>query len=296
MLKIQYLVGGLPFQANDYYATADGLQQVWLKRLQFYLSAFRLVDANGNPNLIEESVALVNALRDTTYLLGTSNVDSVTSVMFGVGVPPVYNHLDPSTYPPGHPLANQDPSMHWGWVAGYRFVAIEGDARQREETTANAFEIHTVEDSLYRQVQTTVSQHVVNDTLVLTLRMDIGMVLDGIPVFQGLINHSAEAEAITLMNNMATKVFLPATTSVPEPPTAMACRLTPNPAGEHCTVCLPSDGVVSVVSSNAIESVIGVFSQGQQTLNIMGFPAGSYMVALQHGAFRTNLGTLVVAR
>ncbi|MBK7304311.1 MAG: hypothetical protein IPI90_13940 [Saprospiraceae bacterium] len=24
------------------------------------------------------------------------------------------------------PLAFQDPSMHWGWTSGYRFIALEG--------------------------------------------------------------------------------------------------------------------------------------------------------------------------
>ena len=69
---------------------------------------------------------LVNASEATEVDLGSHDVTNVEAVHFHIGVDSSVNHSDPASYPMGHPLAPVFPSMHWGWAAGYRFVAIEG--------------------------------------------------------------------------------------------------------------------------------------------------------------------------
>src|SRR5439155_7346947 len=45
---------------------------------------------------------------------------------FNIGLPPAINHKDPTAYPAGHPLNPQVNGLHWGWMGGYVFLALEG--------------------------------------------------------------------------------------------------------------------------------------------------------------------------
>ena len=48
---------------------------------------------------------------------------------FAIGVTPEINSLseeDFTTRPAGDPLGLQNPSMHWSWATGYRFLRIDG--------------------------------------------------------------------------------------------------------------------------------------------------------------------------
>lgn len=72
------------------------------------------------------------------------NVNKVEAITFSVGVEQAYNHLDPASFPPDDPLAPQNPEMHWGWVSGYRFAAVEGEAGPNLD---QHFEIHSIGDA-----------------------------------------------------------------------------------------------------------------------------------------------------
>ena len=56
--------------------------------------------------------------------MGPWDIEGVRGVKLHLGVDPAHNHADPSTYASDHPLSLQNPTMHWGWSAGYRFMAI----------------------------------------------------------------------------------------------------------------------------------------------------------------------------
>lgn len=276
-VKIHYHVGGRPFVPGEYVTIGDGSQQINVTRLQFYLTAMRVVPPVGDPVLVKESVVLGNVFEDTTYMIGYAEVDSAASVIFGIGVPPIYNHLDPSTYPAGHPLGNQDPSMHWGWTAGYRFVVIEGQARSNASAPENLFEIHTVDDSLYRQAQTIVGQTWTNDTLVLNINMDIGAMLDDIRVDLGLINHSAEGEAITVMDNMSTKVFSGTATSVNNVHD-FTSAVFPTPANTVLSVSAMQPCTVQLVNSLGAVVFNLELDSGESRIDVSSIPTGAYQL------------------
>ena len=101
VLEIKFVVGDKPFVPTEYFTTSDALQQIQLSRLEFYLSALRVVAGNGQEELLRESFVLANALSNTPTYVGSSELSNISSVKFGIGIPPIYNHLDPSTYPAG---------------------------------------------------------------------------------------------------------------------------------------------------------------------------------------------------
>lgn len=293
VLEIKYFVGDKPFVPSEYFTSNDGLQQIQLSRLEFYLSSVRVVANNGQEELLRESFVLANALGNTPTYVGSTELSNISSVKFGIGVPPIYNHLDPSTYPTGHPLGHQNPSMHWGWTAGYRFVAVEGLARENDAATPNHFEIHTVDDSLYRNAHTPAKTRMNGDTIVLTVKADIGRLLETIRVYTGIINHSAEGEAITVMDNMAQKVFSPIPTSVAESKRISSIALWPNPVLNTCNVRSTTTGQLQMIDITGSDVLTTTLQPGENTVNVSMLHTGMYLVVITTPDGRTAVEHLV---
>lgn len=96
-------------------------------RTQMYICNPRFFDDNSN--LMGDHYHNVYALIShdvETYNFGHVPVGHINSMQFTVGVDSLTNHMDPSTYAAGHPLANQSPTTHWNWNTGYVFVILEG--------------------------------------------------------------------------------------------------------------------------------------------------------------------------
>ncbi|MDR0801003.1 MbnP family protein [Fluviicola sp.] len=76
---------------------------------------------------ILKDVALFNYRENGTLIFQANQVmPNPTSIQFGIGVPAIVNHNDPSTFANTNPLniaiAND---MHWDWNPGYIFFKIE---------------------------------------------------------------------------------------------------------------------------------------------------------------------------
>ena len=163
------------------------------------------------------------------YSLGQlPDVQNVEAITFSVGVPQAVNHLDPAVYPAGHPLSPQNPSMHWGWTAGYRFAAIEGVAGTN---FSQSFEIHALGDGNYKtQTLGASAEQVDADTRVIHLRADYTQSLKNVNVSGGLVVHGATGAAITVLNNFKNVVFTAAASAVTDPAFRGAFSVWPNPA------------------------------------------------------------------
>jgi hypothetical protein len=108
---------------NSIYATDNGTYEI--ERLQYYLCQFSLLQTDGAAISFGDKHLLVNGSMDE-YSLGTYEVNDVKGFQFSLGVDPAFNNEDPAQWPNDHPLAYQNPSMHWGWVSGYNFYVVEG--------------------------------------------------------------------------------------------------------------------------------------------------------------------------
>ena len=140
-------------------------------------------------------------LSSTVHALGeVSGVENVEALMFHVGIDPDNNHADPAAWPADHPLAPQVPSMHWGWAAGYRFIALEGG------TSEGNLEIHALGDDNHTPVKWRWPA-IENGTLVLDVEGDVLGFFHLLTVGSGLINHGETEEAILVCNNLADRVF-----------------------------------------------------------------------------------------
>jgi hypothetical protein len=240
---------------------------------------------------------LVNAFEPTTLDLGQMDVDHIEGIRFSIGVDSASNHLDPAQYEADHPLAYHNPSMHWGWIAGYRFIAYEGKSGNG---LLYIFQIHTIGNDLYRTVNLATGAETDGDTRVIPLAADYGQLLVDIDVSGGLYAHGNLNEARTASDNMADFVFQALLSSNKLPSREdVGMMLWPNPATDrHATVGLdlPADFHGELVVRNALGQLVmsRPMAGGSQQVPITAMAPGLYLVQLIHEAgYPTTLRWLV---
>jgi uncharacterized repeat protein (TIGR04052 family) len=139
-IPVSVVVGDLPLNCTDSYATADGTPWT-LADMRMFVSDVRVVDAAGTevpaaivPDQVwqNEFVALLDFAGNSGNCSAASAPQNntlriripdgeFTGLRFRVGVPFAQNHADPTTLTA--PL--QEMAMHWGWRGGYKFLSFD---------------------------------------------------------------------------------------------------------------------------------------------------------------------------
>ncbi len=206
-LQINHKLGVSPFQMNTS-ATNNNNVQFDVSRLQYYISQITLIHDGAQETTIPGTWFLVDAGNHFQASLGNHPITTLEGIRFGVGVESSVNHLDPSSYAANHPLAPKSPSMHWGWSAGYRFVAMEGNGGTN---LSQSYEIHALEDQNYFLTTVNTSGFSGSNGTIIALDADYAMALKNIDVSTGPITHGGFGEAITLLENFRDDVFTAST-------------------------------------------------------------------------------------
>ena len=219
-------LGNAPFAMNT--PVQAGTYEYKITRLEYYVSNIRITHDGGQDTPLTDLYLLVRTEADSVFDLGTlTGIGNVESISFSIGIDQAHNHLDPSTYPAGHPLALHNPSMHWGWAGGYRFVAMEGLVGASFD---NVFEVHALGDQNYKNTTVPATAQVEpNGDRTIRLNADYARLLENIDVSQGLISHGTIDEAATLLSNMHELVFSAQTTGTGTPAFEGNFRLSANP-------------------------------------------------------------------
>ena len=100
---------------------------VQLETARFYVGGIELQSRSGITSF-EDLYLLVKA-EETEYEVGNIELADYTGVKFFVGIDPEANsqaESDFTTRSSADPLGIQDPSMHWNWNSGYKFIRIDG--------------------------------------------------------------------------------------------------------------------------------------------------------------------------
>lgn len=202
-LEINHRLGADDFAMNQT-ATNNMESNYYYSRLQYYISQITIIHDGGTETLMEDTWILVDAANATEVDLGDHNIEAVEGIKFSVGVEEAVNHNDPATWGNGHPLAPSFPSMHWGWTAGYRFIAIEGKGGANFGQT---FQLHGLDDSNYFQTELALTAAPENGTINISLDADYQRALENIDVDGGVIVHGGFGEAVTALENFRDHVF-----------------------------------------------------------------------------------------
>ena len=172
-------------------------------RCDYFISGISIAHSGGDDLEFPDTYLFVNA-SNAQFDLGDHEVGEIESISFYLGIDSATNHSDPTKWPADHALAPKFPAMHWGWEAGYRFVALEGYSGVDFSTN---FQVHAVGDQFYQKVTIPTTALEVDGSLVIALNADLTQTIKGIKVSQGPILHGSDGEAITVMGNFNNDVF-----------------------------------------------------------------------------------------
>lgn len=123
---INHTVGDQEFAAGTEYLVGNN-DNVTFSRYAYMLGSFYLTTSDGDKIALDSQYALIEAHKGmTTFTLMDVPFGDYSSIGFSIGLDSAINHGNPNQYPSGHPLSAVSNSLHWGWVGGYIFTAIEG--------------------------------------------------------------------------------------------------------------------------------------------------------------------------
>lgn len=292
MLHLDPRLGSQDFSLDQAVMHPGGTYQMKFTRFEYYLSEIKITHDGGQVTPCTDVVLLVRPAQDSMYSLGQMpGISSVEAITFFVGVPQYLNHLDPATYPPSHPLAPQNPSMHWGWTAGYRFAAIEGDAGTN---LAQHFEFHALGNANYKtQTIATIAKQVAPDMKMIHLIADYAQAVNAINLSVGPIVHGSSGAAVTLLDNFRNVVFTAETASaVIDPVFSGQFSVVPNPlrdAAPQVNFSLPSGEGYALTVTDLTGKIIvrrSLAAGENQSVSLEKMPnAGLYFVHLwQNGS------------
>ncbi len=294
-LVIRHKMNGAPITMNAAVPLNGGTEFFAPRFLKYYVSKISFVRRAGGDVAAENVYLLVDALGTERYPLGNFDVADMDSLVFHVGVNRERNHEDPTIYPPGHPLGLHNPTMHWGWTAGYRFIAIEGMAGPDAGSVIADVQLHSVGNDLYRRVSVPVRPRLVDGTYEIDITAEYTELLHTLDVSLGLIFHGFGEETIVLSDNMATRVFRATNpTSVVHQDAPQTPWVTPSADGTTATI----GGVNGKVQ---IFNLVGTLCHelpisGTTTFATTALPAGTYCVVSEVSGALRYVGALTIVR
>ena len=290
VFSFDHKVGADPLVINQTVFSIWNNKKVKISRAEFYISEAEILHPDGQVMPLTDQYLLVNAKNPTAeFDLGSWPVDAAHGVTLHLGVPQAVNHLDPVTYPASHPLAPQNPTMHWGWAAGYRFMAIEGKVDNNGDgIPETSFEFHNLFDELYRTLELTGIKDAENGVLHLHFVLDYAQLFKNLSMTGNLIQHGKAVLNITMMNNAATQNFivLPTVSATHEvEANSLHIKAFPNPANTETLLeyTLPGDRSLELSLINTlgqtVRTITGLSASGLVRLETAILPEGIYQYA-----------------
>jgi hypothetical protein len=185
----------------------------------YYISNVHIIHDGGQDLDLSDTVFIVT-VADPILELGMLDVTNIESIDFGVGVPQSVNHEDISQYDESNPLSWQDPSMHWGWSSGYKFLLVNGYGDSNNDGTADElFQIHSLGDANYKNVSMTVIPTVGPTQTTIVINCNLDEWLHGFNPGNVGIHHGTTGVNASAMNNVDNRpVFtLPGNASLDKP-------------------------------------------------------------------------------
>lgn len=277
-LEINHLLDGAPF-ANEVQVQNDLGNDYMINRLQYYLSSFSLVHDGGQVTTVDDLYVLVDLLHKaapTTIELGSYDITHLEGVQYYFGIEEAVNHADPALWPPLHPLAPQFPSMHWGWAAGYRFIALEGKSGP---ALNQIMEFHCIGNEYYAPINLPIDVDITGDYTI-QVSAEYNDLVSQIDISNGLILHGGFGEINTLARNIVEQVFtVPSATNVTDEEWSQHLVVYPNPA---------RDGIVHIAVDKSGYRVLITDALGRSVRKFTS-PSKEYVQLEQSGLYFVSL-------
>lgn len=280
-VSINHQINGEPFSWTTV-ATNNLSAEFNFSRLEYYLSGFKVTHDGGMVTSFDDVYALVNGDESPTIDLGEIDADNIEMLSFSVGVDPGVNNGDPTQWDFAHPLAPQNPSMHWGWVSGYRFVAVEGELM----STSEVYSIHGLGNINYFEVDFDINEQVQDENLNIDILANTEKMLYGMSLEGTVFSHGEIGLAQETLVNMVERVFEVSSVTLSADETAgpIDFNVFPNPSHDG-TFRLNFD------DSNSLYDLVVRDIHGKTVLQQAQIPSGTQVDvnSLVEGLYLVNL-------
>jgi hypothetical protein len=296
-VTLNHQINGEPFSSSTV-ATNNLSAEFNFSRLEYYLSGFKITHDGGVVTSFEDVFALVRGNESPTIDLGELDATNIEMLSFSVGVDPSENNGDPASWHSSHPLSPQNPSMHWGWVSGYRFIAVEGEIT----STSEIYSIHGLGNVNYFQTDFEINAQPEGGDLTIDITANCEEILYGLALDETIFSHGEIGWALESLENMNERVFEVTSVTLNDTEAAgpIEFNVFPNPTAEG-TFTLNFD------DSNAqyrlvIRDIQGkvVLEQSQITssaqVNVNALVEGLYLVSLYNDSDLRGVRKLVVRK
>ncbi|MBK8622971.1 MAG: T9SS type A sorting domain-containing protein [Saprospiraceae bacterium] len=240
--QVNHFLGDQTLTIGDS-GTNDLGSKFTISRLDYYISSIRLHHDGGQITNIKNKYILVSNAQKVNELLGDYPIQVLDSITFSIGVDSVNNHADPTLWPAGHPLAPRFPDMHWGWAAGYRFVALEGLSGSSLQFE---YQLHALGNQFYKPRTIVTKGENRNGAIVVSIDADYADAFTGINMDKIVFVHGSNKEILPLMDNFNHQIFTasPTTSSVKNVYPA-DLKMYPNPVSDNkITITLTEEQIV----------------------------------------------------
>ncbi len=212
IFRIDHRLDGKAFALNQEATSPKGTKYK-VTRLQFYLSGLKITHDGGQELSLASVYLFVDPSKQSSnqFSLGNlNNINTIEKIEFACGVDAASNHLDPASFPINHPLAPKNPTMHWGWTAGYRFISLSANAARTNGSFLDAVNIEGLGDSNYKIKSYPVSGTLENGKIYINMVAEYNKLLEEIVIAGGATNHGETGSAAVLVANASQIVFSPA--------------------------------------------------------------------------------------
>ncbi|HQN56915.1 MAG TPA: T9SS type A sorting domain-containing protein [Saprospiraceae bacterium] len=297
-LNISHLFGHQPF-APENVGINDLNTPFKIERLEYYISDIILVHDGGVETKVPDYWILADISKRGSYELGSFDIKHLEKVIFHIGVDPEHNNADPSVYPADHPLALKEPAMHWGWAAGYIFIALNGNGGDNLD---NPFQVHALGNENYYAVELEMNIDAVNGSLTIPIDANYDLAMKGMDASIGIFYHGPTKFGAILATNFANYVFSkrksPASTHS-EAKTGTQFLLYPNQLTGGSGLLLIEgkfDHAADLIITNGLGKVVRKYTKVHSgaTIEINDLKPGIYFASLVKGGMPSGTQKLLI--
>jgi len=291
VLQLSHNYGAETFSLNQIYSTDEGVD-IRFSRFEYYLN-INSINFNAGESLeLDDKYLLVNT-EDIQYSLGAYAVSNIDSLLFHIGVQPDFNHEDPALWSNDHPLAPQSPSMHWGWIAGYRFMAIEGMLdTDNNGVMETILQYHPVDDKYYTPVVLLANTVEEEDKITIYVDVNYDKMFEAIGVSNGGVFHGDYLANDLLLANIEGNSVFTASTNLTVEESVLVNSLYPNPCKEAFQIELNEDAQLSIYDIQGRSLRHLSLESGSQVISTRNLNRGVYMLMVETKTSRQSFKIL----